>query len=68
MDTHKVLIIKQVLNYGAEDATKWLRFTYTPMEIAEVIGDSMKSEWVKKSLALWSLVYGTEPSRVSRFA
>ena len=66
--THKTLIIKQVLNYGAREATVWLRATYTPEEISEVISASMESEWVKKSLVLWSLVYQTQPARASRFA
>ncbi len=65
--THKTLIIKQVLNYGATDATVWLRGTYKSYEIEEVITASMESEWVNKSLALWSLIYSTQPTRSSRF-
>ena len=52
MDTHKVLIIKQVLNYGAEDATVWLRFTQTPVEITEVIGAKTTKFYYKKGLGL----------------
>lgn len=67
-ETHKKLIIKQVLNYGQKEATGWLTTTYSPEDIAEVISTSMESEWSKKSLALWSLVYNVKPQRHTRFA
>lgn len=67
-EIHKKLIIKQVLNYGQKEATQWLKATYSAEDIAEVIATSMESEWSKKSLALWSLVYNVKPQRHTRFA
>lgn len=66
--THKTLIIKQILNHGDEKAVTWLRTTYQASDIANVIAISAKSEWSKKSLALWSLIYQTEPKRQGRLA
>ena len=59
--THKKLIIKQVLNYGSKEATDWLQQVYLPGDIAHAITTSRESEWVQKSLALWSLMYNTKP-------
>jgi hypothetical protein len=67
IDTHKTLIIKQILNHGQKAATTWLRTTYSAQDIATVIASSMESEWSKKSLALWSLVYNVQPQRHTRF-
>jgi hypothetical protein len=65
---HQTLIIKQILNHGTVAATNWLRKTYTADQISAVIAVSAESEWSKKSLALWSLIYNVRPNRHSRLA
>ncbi len=67
INDHKTLIIKQILNYGSQDAVRWLQQRYTEQDIRLVITNSAESEWGRKSLALWSLVYKTKPSRQTRF-
>lgn len=64
----KQVIIKQILDYGTAEATDWLRKTYSEDDIREAIRASIKSDWSKKSLALWNLVYDALPSREHRFA
>ncbi|MDP3988879.1 MAG: hypothetical protein Q8P93_01440 [bacterium] len=64
---HRTLIIKNVLNNGTSVATDWLFATYSKEEIQRVIEHSIHSEWSKKSIALWSLVFGVTPLRQNRF-
>ncbi len=68
VQTHKSLIIKQILNHGSKEAIDWLRDTYSETVIQAAITNSMVSEWSKKSLSLWTKVYDATPSRSSRFA
>lgn len=65
---HRTRIIENVLNRGTAPAVSWLRQNFSQEETAEAITKSSASTWNKKSLALWSLVYGTHPARTSRFA
>lgn len=67
-DQHKQTIIMGILNWGDRRATDWLRKTYTPDEIRKAISASAVSEWDKKSLTFWSLLYRVSPSRTARFA
>ncbi len=64
----KQRIIFNVLNHGGEKAAQWIFDTYSEHEITEVITHSNVSEWSKKSLSLWSLIFNTHPSRKTRFA
>jgi ABC-type metal ion transport system substrate-binding protein len=64
---HKNLIVKQILNHGDDEALRWLQASYSSKDIKEVIEKSMVSEWSKKSLNLWTLIYSATPSRQSRF-
>lgn len=66
-DTHKTLIIKQILNHGDYASLIWLKATYTVLDISKVIENSMISEWSKKSLSMWSKIYTVTPQRISRF-
>ena len=68
MNTHKNLIIKQILNHGSMESVVWLRNNYSVEDITTVIENSMKSEWSKKSLHLWELMYHIKPKRNTRFA
>jgi hypothetical protein len=65
--THQSLIIKQVLNHGSKEALDWLFSVYTSEQIKVVLANSIVSEWNKKSLSLWSKVFGVVPTRQSRF-
>ncbi len=65
---HKEKVIKNVLNRGTNEAVLWLRKTFSENEISEVIKKSSSSSWSKKSLALWSLIFNTFPTKKERFA
>lgn len=60
-------IIFNVLNYGTKEAVEWLWRNFSEKEIAETIHNSIESEWDRKSLNFWSLVYQVSPARKSRF-
>ncbi len=62
----KNIIIKNILDYGSSDATTWLKEHYSADEIRFVITTTPQSDWSKKSLALWSLVYGVSPHTLMR--
>lgn len=68
LECHKALIIKNVLDYGTKEAIDWLRQIYTSEDIKTVIAHTPRSAWNKKSLALWTLIYGVEPERKVRIA
>jgi hypothetical protein len=63
---NRVRLIRNVLDRGTMDAVTWLRTNFPEAEIADAIRTSSVSEWGKKSLSLWSLVYNVYPSRMSR--
>ncbi len=60
-EKYKQIIIKNVLDFGTKQAIDWLRENYSKKEIRQVIKNSIKSDWSKKSISLWSLVYGVKP-------
>lgn len=64
---HRKGIIQNILNRGTSDAISWLREIFSEREIAEVIEKSASSDWNKKSLALWSLVFNVHPLKEGRF-
>ncbi len=63
----KKIIIKNILDYGNKQATDWLKQIYSSEEIKEIIRQTYTSEWSKKSINFWSLIYGVKPKRKSRF-
>ena len=65
---HRFITIINVLNYGAEGAIKWLLEHFSEKEIKETIKKSYGTEWNKKSLSFWSLIFNTSPLHKSRFA
>ena len=67
MPDHRQRIIQNVLNRGTTPAIEWLLDTFSKSEIADAIRESSVSEWNKKSLSLWSLVFEREPARQTRF-
>ena len=58
IEKDKKRIITNVLNFGTDDAIEWLFTTYTRPDIIGVLQDPLPGEWNKKSLCLWSLVFG----------
>ncbi|KKQ87847.1 MAG: hypothetical protein UT09_C0009G0001, partial [Parcubacteria group bacterium GW2011_GWF2_38_8] len=54
---HRTRVIQNVLNRGTSDAISWLRKIFSEKEIIEVIEKSISTDWNKKSLALWSLIF-----------
>lgn len=65
---NRVRLIRNVLDRGTMDAVVWLREYFSESEIADAIRTSSVSEWGKKSLSLWSLVFNVHPTRESRFS
>jgi hypothetical protein len=57
-----------ILNRGTSEAVSWLMGNFSKKEISEVIQTSVTSEWNKKSLSLWSMIFKTYPARLGRFA
>ena len=68
LSDHKFLIVKSILNNGTTDAVNWLFNNFSKQEIASIIEQSNTSEWNKKSLSLWSLVFNINPLKKTRFA
>lgn len=64
---HRLIIIKNILNTGASSAVSWLFDNFKKEEIVSAISNSSKSEWNKKSLSLWSLVFDVYPIKKTRF-
>ena len=64
---HKMRIIQNVLNRGTSEAVSWIRENFSENEIADVIIKSNISDWSKKSLALWSLLFNVRPAKQGRF-
>lgn len=63
---HKKIIIFQVLNFGSEDAIKWLFTEYGSVLIAKIANDIPLTQWNKKSLFLWKLILAINPgNRIS---
>ena len=56
VNKHKKIIIFQVLNFGSEEAIKWLFKQYNLDLITKVASDIPLFQWNKKSLSLWKLV------------
>ncbi|MBI4235121.1 hypothetical protein HY604_02375 [Candidatus Peregrinibacteria bacterium] len=56
-DKDKKLIITSVLNLGSSKATDWLFKKYSKEEIKNTVKTSNASNWNKKSLNLWRLVF-----------
>ena len=57
----KKLIIFQVLNFGSEDAIKWLFKEYGLSVIEEEARTIPLSQWNKKSLSLWKIIFSLNP-------
>ena len=62
----KQIIIKNILDYGTSDATTWLKDTYDERDIRFVIESTPLSDWGKKSISLWSLIYDAVPKNAQR--
>src|SRR3989339_1829216 len=56
VNKHKKIIIFQVLNFGSEEAIKWLFKQYNLDLITKVASDIPLFQWNNKSLSLWKLV------------
>ena len=62
------LIVHQVLDRGTHEAVVWLFTNFTKTEMAECVQESAASDWGKKSLNHWPLVFGVAPKKQMRFA
>ena len=65
---HRARVIENVLDHGTSAAIDWLAAHFDREEIVSTIAGSIVSEWHKKSLALWSLVFNVQPQRQTRFS
>ncbi len=62
----KKIIISQVLNFGSEEAIKWLFKQYGYTTIEQVANTIPLFQWNKKSLTLWKIVLSINPkSRIA---
>ncbi|KKP68444.1 MAG: hypothetical protein UR68_C0016G0004 [Candidatus Roizmanbacteria bacterium GW2011_GWA2_35_19] len=57
----KKILISQVLNFGSEEAIKWLFKQYS-FEVVEQIANTIPLfQWNKKSLSLWKIILSINP-------
>lgn len=63
---NKKRIILNLLNLGTKEATDLMKKIYSEKEIKEVIKNSSASEWNKKSLNFWGLIFETVPGKQKR--
>lgn len=61
MQKDKRIIISQVLNFGTEDAIKWLFKKYGFADIEQIANTIPLLQWNTKSLALWKIVMTINP-------
>jgi len=59
----KKIIISQVLNFGSEEAIKWLFKQYGLTDVEQIANTIPLFQWNKKSLSLWKLVLSINPRR-----
>ena len=67
LERHKKLIIFNVLNYGSDSAVRWLFATYPREACVHVLQNTPQSQWSKKSLNFWSMLFHTAPFQRTRF-
>lgn len=60
---HKNIIIKNILDLGNSQAIEWLKQQYNKDEIKTAIKASNFSDWSKKSINLWELIYDVKPKK-----
>ncbi len=63
---NKKRIIENILNLGSKKATNWLFEKYSKREIKNAIADALPSEWNKKSLNYWSILFGIKSAKTKR--
>ncbi len=68
LEKDKRRIILNLLNYGTKKATDVLRNIYSQNDIKKIIENSAASEWEKKSLNYWSLIFNTAPKNKKRIS
>ena len=68
LSNHRARLVKNGLNRGTDEAVSWVRKNFPENEIADIIKKSSVSDWSKKSLALWSLLFDVRPGKQGRFA
>lgn len=68
LDANKNIIVFNVLNFGDEDAVKWLFNNYSQAEIVAIAKLAPETAWSKKSLNYWAQILGFQPDLKTRFA
>jgi len=64
-EKHNKLIVGQVLNFGTKEAIDWLFSYYGKKSVADIASKIPIGSWDKKSLALWKLIMGINPTKRS---
>ncbi|NCO88728.1 hypothetical protein AUK04_00370 [Candidatus Roizmanbacteria bacterium CG2_30_33_16] len=59
----KKIIISQVLNFGSEEAIKWLFKQYGFATVEQVANTIPLFQWNKKSLSLWKTILSINPKK-----
>lgn len=58
---HRHLLIFSCLNYGSENAIKWVQENFSEKQIKAVIKKSYASEWFSNRLMRWAKLYMVMP-------
>jgi len=61
LQKHKKIIIFQVLNFGSEEAIRWLFGQYGFAKVEKIADTIPLAQWNKKSLSFWKLVLSINP-------
>ena len=68
IERDKALILTNILNYGTKEETEWHFSQYSTTSIKPVLRNPLPGRWDKKSLALWTLIFGVKPELKGRFS
>lgn len=61
LEKNKKSIVFQILNYGNEEAIKWLFKQYSFRAVTQTAQSIPLHGWNKKSLAMWRLILDLKP-------
>ena len=62
----KRIVIANILNLGTREATKWLFAEYGKATVKRVWREIPQSEFSRKSLNYWNLIFGVAPKYKTR--
>lgn len=60
---HAGVIIRSILVLGNQQSVDWMKGQYSRDQIREVIEKQIVSDWNRKAMNYWSLIYGVQPKQ-----